>query len=85
MKDISLIVWLTQFSMSVVAPLVCAPLLAVLLRNQFGWGQWVIWVGVAIGAVCAVDGLRTSLKLMSRLSKRRKDPEPPPVSFNDHD
>lgn len=85
MKDISLIVWLTQFSMSVVAPLVCAPLLAVWLRNQFGWGQWVIWVGVAIGAVCAVDGLRTSLKLMSRLSKRKKDPEPPPVSFNDHD
>ncbi|MBQ7818007.1 MAG: hypothetical protein IJ388_04350 [Oscillospiraceae bacterium] len=85
MKDISLIVWLTQFSMSVVAPLVCAPLLAVWLRSQFGWGQWVIWVGVAIGAICAFDGLRTSLKLMSRLSKRKKDPDPPPVSFNDHD
>jgi hypothetical protein len=33
----------------------------------------------------AIDGFRTSLKLMSRLSRRRKDPEPPPVSFNDHD
>lgn len=85
MKDISLIVWLTQFSMSVVAPLVCAPLLAVWLCNQFGWGHWVIWVGVAVGAVCAVDGLRTSLKLMSRLARRKKDPTPPSVSFNDHD
>ncbi len=85
MKDLSLIVWLTQLGFSVVAPLGCASLLAVWLRRQFGWGQWVIWVGVVIGAICAIDGLRTSLKLMSRLSKRKKDPQPPPISFNDHD
>jgi len=85
MKDLSLIVWLTQLGMSVVAPLGCSALLAVWLRRQFGLGQWVIWVGVAIGAICAVDGLRTSLKLMTRLGKRKKDPQPPPVSFNDHD
>ena len=85
MKDISLIVWLTQLGISVVAPLGCSALLSVWLRNRFELGQWVIWVGVAFGTVCAIDGLRSSLKLMARLSKRKKDPEPPPVSFNDHD
>lgn len=84
MKDLSLLVWLTQLGLSVVAPVTGCVLLAVWLHNQWSWGAWVIWVGAALGLVMAIDGLRHSLKLMSRLSKNRKNPEPPPVSFNDH-
>ena len=84
MKDLSLLVWLTQLGLSVVSPLVGCILLAVWLHNSRGWGVWIIWVGATLGFVMAVDGLRNSLKLMSRLSKNRKDPQPPPVSFNDH-
>lgn len=85
MKDLSLLVWLTQLGLSVAAPLAGAVLLALWLQSKFGLGQWVLWVGIVFGTVCAVDGLRSSIKLMSRLSKNKKDPEPPPVSFNDHD
>lgn len=85
MKDLPLLVWLTQLGLSVAAPLAGFVLLAVWLRNRWGWGDWVIWAGIALGAVLAVDGLRHSLKQMSRLSKDRKDPQPPPVSFNEHD
>lgn len=85
MKDLPLLVWLTQLGLSVAAPLAGFVLLAVWLRNRWGWGDWVIWAGIALGAVLAVDGLRHSLKQMSRLSKGRKDPQPPPVSFNEHD
>lgn len=83
MKDLSLLVWLTQFALSVVSPLVGFVLLAVWLHNSRGWGVWVIWVGAILGFVMAIDGLRNSLKLMSRLSKNKEDPQPP-VSFNDH-
>ena len=85
MKDLSLLVWLTQLGLSVASPIACAVLLALWLQSKFGWGQWILWVGIAVGAICAIDGFRSSIKLMSRLSKSRKDPEPPPVSFNDHD
>lgn len=85
MKDLTLLVWLTQFSLSVVSPLACCILLAVWLHNSLGWGQWVIWLGAILGAVLAIDGLRHSLKLMARLTKEKKDAPPPPVSFNDHD
>lgn len=86
MKHLSLLVWLTQLGFSVVAPPVCAIWLAVWLRNSKGWGQWVIWAGIALGVFCAIDGLRVSLLAMERLHKNQdKDQEPAPVSFNDHE
>ena len=85
MKYLSLLIWLTQFALSVVSPLVCCILVAVWLKNSQGWGVWVIWAGAALGFLMAIDGLRNSLKLMSRLSKNHQDPQPPPVSFNDHE
>ena len=85
MKDLTLTVWLTQLGLSVAVPMAGFVLLAVWLRNSLGWGQWVIYVGIGLGLICAIDGLRTSLKAMDRLSRRKKDYPPPPVSFNDHD
>lgn len=84
MKNVSLLVWLTQLGVSVAAPLAGFILLAVWLRERYSWGGWVIWVGVILGLAGAVDGLRTSLKAMERLAKDKKEP-PPPVSFNDHE
>lgn len=85
MKNINLIVWLTQLGISVAFPLAGFILLAVWLRSRFGLGQWVLWLGIVLGIAGAIDGFRTSLKAMERLSHDKKDKEPPPVSFNDHD
>lgn len=82
MKDLSLLVWLTQLGLSTAVPLAGFILLALWLRS-LGWGDWVLWVGVSVGFVCAIDGFRTSLKAMSRISRDKQ--EEPPLSFNDHD
>lgn len=84
MKDLSLLVWLTQLGLSVALPPAGFILLAVWLRNSHGWGNWVIFVGIALGLICAIDGFRHSLKAMERLSRKPKEDSPPPVSFNDH-
>lgn len=84
MKDLSLLVWLTQLGLSVAFPLAGFVLLAVWLRSRFGFGIWIIFCGIALGLICAVDGLKNSLKAMDRLSKNKKEPPPPPA-FNDHD
>lgn len=84
MKNLNLIVWLTQLGFSVVFPLLGFVLVAVWLQNRFSLGSWVVWAGVALGVVCAVDGLRTSIKAMERLASNKKENDPPPVSFNDH-
>ena len=80
-----MLVWLTQLGISVVVPPACTIGLAAWLHRSRGWGTWVIWVGILLGIICAVDGLRVSLRAMEKLSDSRKQSDPPPVAFNDHD
>lgn len=84
MKNLSMIVWLTQLGFSIVSPLVFYVLLALWLRSKFSLGAWVLIVGIVLGIAGAIDGLRCSLKAMERLSRRSPDEEPPPTSFNEH-
>lgn len=84
MKDLSLLSWVTQLGLTVALPLGGLIWLAVWLRERFGLGSWVLWVGIGLGILFAVDGFRVSLKTLSRFtSKEKKDP--PAVSFNEHD
>ncbi len=83
MKNLSLLVWITQLGLSVAVPPVGFILLATWIRNLFDLGVWVVIVGAILGFVFAVDGLRFSLKAMSRMAKDKKE-DTPPVSFNDH-
>ncbi len=84
MKNLDMLVWFTQLGLSVALPPVGFILLAIWLRDCCNWGGWVLWVGIVIGVICAFDGLRTSLKAMERMSRNKKQKEPP-VSFNEHD
>lgn len=84
MKNLSLLVWLTQLGLSVIVPLAGFVLAAVWLRNSYGVGRWILWVGIALGLISAVNGFISSLKAMEMLAKDKKDTEKPP-SFNDHE
>ena len=85
MKNVNLLIWLTQLGISVAAPLGGFIWLGVWLRQRFSLGAWVVLVCIFVGLVCAIDGLRVSLRAMERMAKDKKDQEPPPVSFNDHE
>ena len=84
MKDMNLLIWITQLGVSVAVPLGGFILLAVWLRNRFDWGNWVVIVGLVLGIVCAAEGLWSSLRAMKRMARKEKEEEPP-VSFNDHE
>ena len=84
MKNLNLLVWLTQLGISVVAPLGGFIWLAIWLRQRFDLGVWIVLAGIFLGVVCAIDGLWFSMKVMERMSKDKKE-EPPPVSFNNHE
>lgn len=85
MKNVNLLIWLTQLGISVAVPLGGFIWLGVWLRQRFDLGVWVVLAGILVGLVCAADGMRVSLKAMEQMAKDKKDTEPPPVSFNDHE
>lgn len=87
MKDLNMLVWLTQLGLSVAMPLGGFTLLGLWLRNRFDLGVWVVLCGCAVGFIAAVDGLRYSIKAMESMSrfKKKESEEPPSVSFNDHE
>ena len=82
MKDMTLLVWLTQLGLSVALPLIGFILLALWLQQRFCWGEWVVWVGAGVGVISAVNGLYQNLKILSKITKEKKDK---PVSYNDHE
>lgn len=86
MKDVNLLVWLTQLGFSVAVPLAGFVLLAVWLRDRFGWGDWVIWVGLALGLLTAISGFRNAMQTMAQMTRHKdEDAKDPPAAFNDHD
>lgn len=85
MKDMNLLIWLTQLGISVAAPLAGSLILGVWLHTSRGWGRWVIFAGLLLGISGAVSGLRSSLKLLGGMAADKKETAPPPLSFNEHD
>jgi hypothetical protein len=84
MKNVNLLVWVTQLGLSTAVPLAGFIVLAVWLRNRFDFGSWVIFVGIGLGLFCAIDGLVRNMKALDRMS-REKEKNNPPVSFGEHD
>ena len=84
MKNVNLLVWVSQLGLSVAVPLAGFIALAVWLRNRFDLGVWVVFAGIGLGLFSAIDGFVRNLKVLNELSKD-KAKEDPPVSFGEHD
>lgn len=84
MKEMKLLVWLTQLGLSAALPLAGFTLLGLWLRSRFGW-DWAAICGIALGLICGIRGLWDALKVMESMAKDPKEQEPPPVSFRDHE
>lgn len=84
MKQLHLLVWITQLGLSTATPLIGFILLAVWLKDRFCWGNWVIWLGIGLGLYTAIAGFLNCLKTLKRLTEQEKK-DLPPVAFNEHD
>ena len=73
LKNVGLLIWLTQLGISVAVPLIGAVGLSVWLYNRYNTGIWVIILGVAAGLYGAIDGFRTSLRTMKQMAEQSED------------
>ena len=84
MKDLHMLVWLTQVGISVAAPPVVSLLIGFWLRNRFDLGAWCILAALALGLICAVSGLRQTLMLMEKMHQQNHKDPPSVPGFNEH-
>ena len=86
MKDLKLLVWLTQLGISAVLPLCVLTGLAFWLKSRFSLGNWVLIVGIVLGVIFAIHEFYYTVKLLDRVgNKKEKKSEKPPIYFNEHE
>lgn len=84
MKYLSLILWVTQFGLSILVPPCLLLLLAVWLQNQYGLGMWTVAVLGILGLLIAVGTARANWRAMRKEAESASGGKQPPLGFNDH-
>ena len=84
MKVLSLIIWVTQFGLSILLPPCFFLWIAYLLQNRFGLGFWIMIVFGVFGLLVSFQTAKANLKAMLKEVKEASSQEPPTISFNSH-
>jgi Na+-transporting NADH:ubiquinone oxidoreductase subunit NqrE len=84
MKVLSLLLWVTQFGLSVLFPTCAFLMIAVWLRQQFGLGLWIVAVLGILGLMTSFSTAKSCLRSMLREMERLSDRPAPPPAFNEH-
>ncbi len=89
MRTVRELVWLTQLGVSIVCPVVLCLFGAIWLRDRFGLGNWVLFLGIALGlggAFSAGAAFARDVSFLNRPGRgKRSRSKKPPISFNEHD
>lgn len=83
MEVIKELVWVTQFGLSVISPLLICLLPAVFLRNRYSLGNWIVIVALVLGVGGTVMAFVRNLRDIARRDKPKKKQDPP-IGFNEH-
>ena len=87
MKFLSLIMWVTQFGVSLVFPLCFFMWLGYWLQNKYSLGGWIMVVCGVVGFLTTISTVKSCWRSMMKAAQEasgRDDNEPPSVAFNDH-
>ena len=84
MKLLNLLMWVTQFGLSILFPLCFFLLLAVWLKQKFQRGMWIIVVLGILGVLITISTVRANLKALRKAADEAASQTPPPMAFNDH-
>ena len=84
MKLLNLLMWVTQFGLSILLPICFFLMLAVWLQNKFGFGMWILIVLGILGVLVTISTVKANWKALKKAADEAADRKEPPVAFNDH-
>lgn len=84
MKTLSLLLWVSQFGLSIIFPTLFFLLLAVYLQSRLGLGMWIIYLLGILGILTSVQTAKSCLKALQKAALEASSDKPAPTGFNDH-
>ena len=84
MKILSLILWVSQFGLSVLFPLCLFLYLGYWVQNRFDLGFWIMAVFGVIGFMTSVSTAKSCIRSLLKARDEAASQERPPICFNDH-
>jgi hypothetical protein len=84
MKILNLLMWVGQFGLSIIFPMLFFLYLGVWLQNRFGLGVWVLVIAGTLGLLTTVSTVKSCLHSLCKAAEEASGSNPRPVSFNDH-
>ena len=84
MKLLNLLLWVTQFGVSIVFPLCFFLWLGTWLQGKFDLGLWVTALCGVIGLLTTVSTVKSCLHSLRKAADEASPGEEPPIAFNDH-
>ena len=85
MKQLSLLLWVTQFGLSVLFPICFFFMLAVWLQEKYALGMWIVIVLGILGFLISFSTARSCIRSMKKDAEAAGSTKKPPVAFNEHD
>lgn len=86
LKSLSLLLWVTQFGLSVLFPVCFFLVIAVWLQQRFDLGMWIVIVLGILGLLISISTARSCMRSLRRETEEASgEKKEPPIAFNDHD
>lgn len=85
MKTLSLLLWVTQFGLSVLFPLCFFLLLSVWLQRKYQLGMWIVILFGILGLLTSISTAKSCIRSLVKDADEASDSKKPPIAFNDHE
>ena len=84
MKLLSLLMWVGQFGLSCIFPVLLFLMLGVWLQQKFHLGVWVVIVLGILGIITSVQTTRSCIRSLRKAADDASGKKERPISFNEH-
>ena len=84
MKILNLLMWVGQFGLSIIFPMLFFLCLGVWIQNRFGLGIWILIIFGILGLLTTISTVKSCLHSLCKAAEEASGSKKPPVGFNDH-